>query len=172
MPPCSCPPGPRRASSSPVISLPADIAVFPFPLDFSSCVSRAISTLQPDLFVNFETEFWPNFFRELNTGGIPALLLNGRISSSSARFYRLFSPLFGPVFEQFTYMAMHSQEDMERAVGIGAPPSKIAVLGSSKYDGLAERASRRRRIFGKNCLPSEMDRLSSGAAFAGRSQSN
>jgi 3-deoxy-D-manno-octulosonic-acid transferase len=121
--------------------LPRDVGVFPFPLDFSSCVSRAISTVQPDLFVNFETEFWPNFFRELNTRGIPALLLNGRISGSSERCYRLFSPLFRPVFEQFTYMAMHSQEDMERAVRLGAPPSRITVLGSSKYEGLSEKAS-------------------------------
>jgi len=134
------------------VQLPADVAVFPFPLDFSSSVSRAISSLQPDLFVNFETEFWPNFFQELNTRGIPALLLNGRISSSSERFYRLFSPLFRPVFEQFTYMAMDSNEDMERAVRIGAPPSKIAVLGSSKYDGLAERASRQKADFWKELL--------------------
>ena len=132
--------------------LPSEVAVFPFPLDFSSCVSRAINTVRPDLFVDFETEFWPNFFRELNAGGIPALLLNGRISSSSERFYRLFSPLFRPVFEQFTHMAMHSYEDMERALKVGAPPSKITVLGSSKYEGLAERANPRKPAFWKELL--------------------
>ena len=132
--------------------LPRAVAVFAFPLDFSDSVSRAISTVQPDLFVNFETEFWPNFFQELNTRGIPALLLNGRISGSSERLYRLLSPLFRPVFEQFTTMAMHSREDMERAVRIGAPPSKIMVLGSSKYDGLAERANPQRADFWKELL--------------------
>ena len=132
--------------------LPPDIAVLPFPLDFSECVSRAIDTLQPDLFIDFETEFWPNFFRELNGRNIPALLLNGRISGSSERFYRLFSPLFQPVFEQFTYMAMHSLEDMERAVRIGVAPRKVLVLGSSKYDGLVEKARPERADFWKKLL--------------------
>jgi 3-deoxy-D-manno-octulosonic-acid transferase len=132
--------------------LPADVAVFPFPFDFPGCVSKAISTLQPELFVNFETEFWPNFFRELNARGIPALLLNGRVSSSSERFYRIVSPLFRPVFEQFTHMAMHSDEDRERIVRIGAPPSKISVLGSSKYDGLAGKASPEKADFWRGLL--------------------
>lgn len=132
--------------------LPADVPVFSFPLDFSNSVSGAVSTLKPDLFVDFETEFWPNFFRELHSRGIPALLLNGRISRSSERFYRLFSPLFLPVFEQFTFMAMHSQEDMERAVRIGARPSKVMALGSSKYERLAEKACKKRAAFWKKLL--------------------
>jgi 3-deoxy-D-manno-octulosonic-acid transferase len=106
-----------------------------------------VSALDPDLFVNFETELWPNFFRELHSKGIPALLLNGRISASSERLYRFFSPLFRPVFEQFTHMGMHSLEDMERAVRIGAPARKVMALGSSKYEGLAEKACPQRADF-------------------------
>ncbi|MGO9372588.1 MAG: 3-deoxy-D-manno-octulosonic acid transferase [Syntrophobacteraceae bacterium] len=129
--------------------LPPGIAVFPFPLDFSKCVSRAISTIQPDLFIDFETEFWPNFFRELKGRNIPALLLNGRISRSSERLFRYLAPLFRPVFEQFTHMAMHSLEDMERALRIGVPPRKVLALGSSKYEGLAEKARPERAEFWK-----------------------
>jgi len=132
--------------------VPAGTAVFPFPLDFSKCVARAISTLRPHLFINFETEFWPNFFGELNSKKIPALLLNGRISESSERFYRLFAPLFRPVFEQFTYMAMHSGEDMERAVRLGASPRKVLTLGSSKYDALTRKACPDRADYWKNLL--------------------
>lgn len=120
--------------------LPAEIAVSAFPLDFSKCVSKALDAVQPDLFIGFESEFWPNFFGELNSRNIPALLLNGRISGYSERFYRLFLPLFRPVFEHFSYMAMHSREDMERAVRLGAMPGKVLVLGSSKYEGLARKA--------------------------------
>ncbi len=132
--------------------LPAGIPVFPFPVDFSNCVSRAISTIGPDLFINFETEFWPNFFHELNSRKIPALLLNGRILESSQRFYRLFSPLFRPVFDQFTYMAMHSWEDMERAVLLGAEPRKILTLGSSKYEALTRKACPDRADYWKKML--------------------
>lgn len=119
--------------------LPSDVPVIPFPLDFPLSVRRALDSLDPVLFVNFETEFWPNFYRELERRSIPALLLNGRVSESSERFYRLFTPLFRPVFNQFTRMAMHSQEDRNRAIRIGAPPEKLEVLGSSKYESLIAR---------------------------------
>ncbi len=132
--------------------LPPDIAVFPFPLDFPQSVSRAINTLQPDLFIDFETEFWPNFFRELKIRNIPALLLNGRISRSSERFYKFFWLFFQPVFEQFTHLAMHSREDMERILRVGVPRRKVLVLGSSKYEGLAEKARPERADFWKKRL--------------------
>ena len=121
--------------------LPADVPVLPFPLDFPKCVARAMRTLDPDLFVNFETEFWPNFYRSLEAGHVPALLLNGRISESSERFYKTFSPLFRPVFDQFDRMAMGSEEDRDRAVRVGVPPGKMIVVGSSKYDGLLGKAN-------------------------------
>lgn len=132
--------------------LSSDVCVFPFPLDFSKCVSRAVDSFCPDLFVDFETEFWPNFFRELNRRNIPALLLNGRVSDSSSRLYSFLSPLFRPVFSQFTFMAMHSREDAERALRIGAPAGKVMTLGSSKYDDLAERASLQKSEFWQELL--------------------
>jgi len=147
--------------------LPAEIAVCPFPLDFSKCVARAVGTVEPDLFVNFETEFWPNFFRELRSRNIPAILLNGRISSSSERFYHLFSPLFRPVFEQFTYMAMHSEEDMDRAVRLGAAPGKVMTLGSSKYDGLAGKATPQKAAYWRKQLRMENGPVLIGGSLRG-----
>lgn len=108
--------------------------------------------MRPNLFVDFETEFWPNFFRGLKEENIPALLLNGRISESSERLYRYLSPLFRPVFDHFDHMAMHSAEDMERAIRVGARPEKVEVLGSSKYDGLIDRARPERAQFWKDLL--------------------
>jgi 3-deoxy-D-manno-octulosonic-acid transferase len=147
--------------------LPQEIVVLPFPLDFSKCVVRAISTIQPDIFVNFETEFWPNFLRELRKRNIPSLLLNGRISSSSERFYRLFSPLFRPVFEQFTFMAMHSLEDMERALRLGALPERVMALGSSKYDGLTGRANREKAAYWKKLLEIKNEPVIVGGSLRG-----
>jgi 3-deoxy-D-manno-octulosonic-acid transferase len=132
--------------------LPEDVAVFPFPLDFPKCVSRTVAAVHPDLFVAFETEFWPNFYRRLADGGIPALLLNGRVSESSRPFYKAFYPLFRTVFDRFTLMAMHSEEDAERAASIGVPREKLLVVGSSKYEGLAAKADPDRARFWKGLL--------------------
>jgi 3-deoxy-D-manno-octulosonic-acid transferase len=132
--------------------LPADVAVLPFPLDFQKCVARAMHSLNPDLFVDFETEFWPNFYRQLGKHRVPAVLLNGRISESSERFYRYFFPLFRPVFDQFDTMAMHSEEDMDRAARLGVPPEKMIVLGSSKYEGLLAKANPETALYWKKVL--------------------
>jgi 3-deoxy-D-manno-octulosonic-acid transferase len=144
--------------------LPGEIAVFPFPLDFSRCVSRAVSAIDPDLFVSFETEFWPGFFAELRARNVPAVLLNGRISDSSERFYRFFSPLFRPIFEHFTFMAMHSAEDTERAKRLGATPGKIMTIGSSKYDGLTGKANPEKAAYWRNLL-----RIGDGPVLVGGS---
>ncbi len=132
--------------------VPRQVSVFPFPLDFPKCVARAVAAVRPDLFVAFETEFWPNFYRRLASGNIPALLLNGRVSESSERFYTWFSPLLDPVFERFHRLAMRSGEDAERVVRIGAPPEKVLVLGSSKYEGLTQKVRPERADYWKNLL--------------------
>lgn len=127
-----------------------DIPVFPFPLDFPASVSRALEIVRPDLFVAFETEFWPNFYNALAGRSIPALLLNGRVSESSARFYNRASPLFGPIFKQFELMAMHSEEDRDRMLSLGAPSERLLVTGSSKYEDLARKALPERASYWKS----------------------
>lgn len=113
------------------------IGVFPFPLDFQRILERAFRYLQPHLYVALESEFWPNLFRLLRERRIPALLLNGRLSPRSARRYRFLKPLFQPIFGQFRFLAMHSQEDRQNIVGLGAPSDRTLVLGSTKYDGMS-----------------------------------
>jgi 3-deoxy-D-manno-octulosonic-acid transferase len=132
--------------------LPASVPVLPFPADFPEGVRRAVDTLRPDLYVGFETEFWPNFFRCLRENGVPAVLLNGRLSARSVSRYRLLSPLFSPVFRQFERFAMHSEEDLQNILRCGAPPERCLVLGSSKYDGLAERADPAKEAFWRKLL--------------------
>jgi 3-deoxy-D-manno-octulosonic-acid transferase len=49
-------------------------------------------------------------------------------------------PLFRPIFEQFDWLAMHSEADRRNVLKLGARPDRTLVLGSSKYDGLSSRA--------------------------------
>lgn len=110
--------------------------ILPFPLDFPAALERAIETLQPNIYVALEGEFWPNLFRFLERRQTPAVLLNGQLSSRSASWYGLFKSLFQPIFKQFVWMAMHSEEDRNNVVRLGADPGSTCVLGSSKYDAL------------------------------------
>lgn len=120
--------------------LPQEVSVFPFPLDLPAILKKAFQELKPDLYVAMESEFWPNLFRILRERQIPSLLLNGRLSLRSARRYALFKSLFLPVFQQFRYLAMLSETDRQNVIRLGAPPERVQVLGSSKYDGLPLRA--------------------------------
>ena len=58
-----------------------DAAVL-LPLDFPSCVARALDAIRPALFVFTETEIWPNLLRGFARRGVPAVMLFGsRVSS-------------------------------------------------------------------------------------------
>lgn len=132
--------------------VPPSVRVLPFPLDLPLILKRALNYMQPDLYVGFEGEFWPNLFRLLAENGVPAVLLNGRLSSRSTRRYRLVQGLFQPVFTQFTWLAMHSWDDRRNIVQLGAPSGRTLVLGSSKYGGLLARAQADRPGFWREIL--------------------
>ncbi|WP_170180222.1 3-deoxy-D-manno-octulosonic acid transferase [Desulfoglaeba alkanexedens] len=113
--------------------------VIPAPLDLPWVVKRALDWVSPDVYVVFESEFWPILFGVLRRRSIPSLLLNGRISRRSARNYRSLGVLFRPIFRQLSVLAMKTDEDREHAVAAGAPPERVQVLGSAKYDALLYR---------------------------------
>jgi 3-deoxy-D-manno-octulosonic-acid transferase len=118
---------------------PESVAVLPFPLDFRRVLEKAFLTIRPDLYIAFESEFWPNLAAFLRKGGVPPVLLNGRVTRRSLERYRLMKPLFRPIFSQFEWLAMHSEEDRRHVLKLGSRPERTLVLGSSKYEGLSAR---------------------------------
>ncbi|MFA6284004.1 MAG: 3-deoxy-D-manno-octulosonic acid transferase [Desulfurivibrionaceae bacterium] len=106
----------------------------PFPFDLLVSVKRLISWVKPDIFVLVETDFWPNFLRELNRRNIPALLVNGRASEGSLARYRKFRWLFAPLFNSFQTLAMQTEQDASSMQQLGVDPARLVVLGNLKYD--------------------------------------
>lgn len=111
----------------------------PFALDLPGLIGRQIKQLRPDLYVGFESEYWPLLFRYLRRREVPAVLFNGRLSDRSARLYLRFSPLFRPVFEHFNWLAVNTARDRDNVLSLGAKPDRVLVLGSSKYETLVIR---------------------------------
>jgi 3-deoxy-D-manno-octulosonic-acid transferase len=112
----------------------ATAACLYFPLDYPWVVRRVIGRIQPRLFLMVETEIWPNFLRELTRQGIPALLVNGRISPRSFRGYRRLKPFMRHVLQTITSFNMQTKVDAERIIAIGAEPSRVQITGNIKYD--------------------------------------
>ncbi|MFQ5896743.1 MAG: 3-deoxy-D-manno-octulosonic acid transferase [Candidatus Methylomirabilia bacterium] len=111
-----------------------------FPLDFPGPVRRAVRTISPVFFVAMETEIWPNFFRELDRGGVPVIVANGRISDRSFRRYRLVRPFLRKVLRPVRMFAMQSTEDARRIRILGALPERVVVTGNLKTELSASEA--------------------------------
>jgi 3-deoxy-D-manno-octulosonic-acid transferase len=110
--------------------------VFYFPFDFGFIVRRTLRLVRPRLFIMMETELWPNLLRACRAGGIKTLLVNGRISSRSYPRYQLARPFFKHVLANVDRFCMQSDESARRIIDMGAPPARVTVTGSLKFDSL------------------------------------
>ncbi len=106
------------------------------PLDFPWVVSGMVERLRPVLYVFVETELWPNLLWTLQARGIPAVLVNGRLSSRS--FQRQDLPVlrsfYRSVLQSLALCLMQSARDAERIVALGADSGRVHVTGNIKFD--------------------------------------
>jgi len=114
--------------------LPVGVSCYPAPLDLPQAVRRFLDRVHPAVYVGFETELWPVLLTEIRLSGIPAVLLNGRMSERSFRNYRVVRGFMGRLLETFTAISVIREEDKERFAFFGVPEDRIQVSGNIKYD--------------------------------------
>lgn len=103
------------------------------PLDLLPVVNRFISSIQPDLFILVETDFWPNLLAALHRRHCPIVLVNGRISDKSFTFYKHFSCFFLPMFQRFDHICMQTERDRLKMKTLGLIDEKLHALGNLKF---------------------------------------
>src|SRR5713101_3604192 len=108
--------------------------VFYFPIDLALTVRRVLRILQPSAVLIMETELWPRLLRECRARAIPVALLNGRISGTSFRRYKLIRPFMRRVLNDLTIALMQSEKDAARIRALGLPDERIALPGNLKFD--------------------------------------
>ena len=113
----------------------ADLTVFYCPLDFSWAVRTAMRRIRPTLLVLAELELWPNLILAAKGQGARIAIINGRMSDHSFPGYRRFRLLIGHLLGQIDLIAAQNDESAERFRDLGAPPERVHVTGSLKYDG-------------------------------------
>lgn len=111
-----------------------DAIVIYFPLDFRFIVRKTINIVKPALYIMIETEIWPNLLRELSAAGVPAALINGRISDRSIGKYRIVKPFLKKILGYINIFCMQDKIDAERILELGAPAEKIKITGNMKFD--------------------------------------
>ena len=109
-------------------------AVVAAPYDLHPVVRHFVRTIRPDLFILVETDFWPGWLAQLAGAGVPAYLVNGRITAKSFARYRRFARFFAPMFDCFRGLCMQTAADAANMAGLGIAPEKIHVLGNLKFD--------------------------------------
>ncbi|MBI5103280.1 MAG: 3-deoxy-D-manno-octulosonic acid transferase [Nitrospirae bacterium] len=114
--------------------VPPDVEVIYMPFDISAILWRCLDRINPRLFIVIETEIWPNILRTAARRGVPALMLNGRLSEKSARGYSMVPGFTKTVLGCVSAFAMQSSADAERIEKIGAEKSRITVTGNFKFD--------------------------------------
>ena len=104
------------------------------PYDLPGAVSRFLAHFQPRLALVMETELWPNLLFACRDGGIPAWVVNARLSSRSLRGYRVLRPLVSRALRGMRGVLAQSRADAARFVLLGADPDTTLVTGNLKYD--------------------------------------
>jgi 3-deoxy-D-manno-octulosonic-acid transferase len=123
------------------------------PYDLKPAVGRFLDAVVPRLVLVMETEVWPNLLAACEGRGIPVILANARLSQRSARGYARLGGFARETFARFTLIAAQAQADAERFIELGAPPGRVQVTGSIKFDlhlpaSLREQAEVMRRLWG------------------------
>lgn len=108
--------------------------VFYFPLDFGFAIRPYLQALRPDLIVVAETEFWPNFLRLAKRSRARVAVINCRISDRSFPGYKRLRFWLPKVLKNIDLFLAQTEEDQSRLVEIGAPATKVAVVGNLKFD--------------------------------------
>lgn len=104
------------------------------PFDLVSVLNRLMKRVKPRIFIAMETELWPNAFRVLRKGGIPILVLNGRISDRSFSGYKKIRFFIKEVVRWVDMFCMQEEVYKERIRALGADAERIRVTGNFKFD--------------------------------------
>lgn len=102
------------------------------PLDVPAWVARFLDHWRPDAALWVESELWPNMLAALAARGVPAALVNARLSEESFAAWRRLSPLLRPPLGAFARVLAQSDADAARFAALGA--HDVAMPGNLKFD--------------------------------------
>ncbi len=104
------------------------------PYDLGGAVRRFLDHFRPQVALVVETELWPNLLLCCRDAGIPAYLVNARLSERSLRGYRVLRPLLSRVLSTLRRVVAQSPDDARRYGELGAPQGSLVVAGNLKFD--------------------------------------
>ena len=104
------------------------------PYDLPGAVSRFLRHYRPRVALVLETELWPNLMFGCREHGVPAWIVNARLSERSLRGYRLLRPLLRRALRSLRGVLAQSAGDAARFIDLGADPATTRDVGNLKFD--------------------------------------
>ncbi len=101
-------------------------------LDAPRFVARFLDHWRPDLALFAESESWPNFVGAVHARGAPLVLVNARISETSAERWRAAPGVGAKLFGKIDLCLAQDAENAARFLGLGARRAQVA--GNLKFD--------------------------------------
>ena len=154
------------------ILLKDDIDLY-LPFDLSFITRKVIGYIRPVFLILTETELWPNLILTAHKMNVKIFLVNGRISDSSFRRYKIARLFLAPALRNINLLCMQTQEHKERMVLLGAYRSRAAISGNMKFDSafLDDISDRHREILRETlCLRSGERLIVSGSTHPGEEE--
>jgi 3-deoxy-D-manno-octulosonic-acid transferase len=102
-----------------------------FPTDLWPCSALAWRRIRPDVVILVEGELWPEHLAQARARGVPAYLINGRISDRSFARHLRFRSFSAHVLGHFHQIAASSEEDARRFRELGF---ETTLTGNIKFD--------------------------------------
>ena len=104
------------------------------PYDLPHGVNMFLRRINPRLLIILETEIWPNLLYYCKRRGVPAVLVNARLSAASYRTYLRFRRFSGTAVQMLSHIAARGVEDAGHFMALGADPGNVSVAGNLKFD--------------------------------------
>ena len=111
----------------------ADSIIY-FPLDLPFVASHVLRRIHPRVFLNVETELWPNFLSAARKLRVPVMMVNGRISEKSVKRYKYLYSILTNMIQTVKLFAMQSSIDADYIKQLGAPVELVTITGNTKFD--------------------------------------
>ena len=111
----------------------ADSIIY-FPLDLPFVSASVFKKIFPRVFLNVETELWPNFLKAARENRVPVMMVNGRISEKSVKRYKYMFSILRDMIGTVKLFAMASPVDAGYVKELGAPEELVTVTGNTKFD--------------------------------------
>ncbi|MBO4780306.1 MAG: tetraacyldisaccharide 4'-kinase, partial [Selenomonadaceae bacterium] len=111
----------------------ADSIIY-FPLDLPFVSAHVFKKIFPRVFLNVETELWPNFLKAARENHVPVMMVNGRISEKSVKRYKYMFSILSDMIGTVKLFAMASPVDAGYVKQLGAPEELVTITGNTKFD--------------------------------------